>query len=170
MGFSVYFHTWKWESWIKWWLFFIISFPWLLCVVVLACVCVHACMCGGLLRCTRSPLPVLRALSFLYIRKAFLARLICCFWNNFRWISSINGYSNIKNGRKNIKYCEFCVKLFYCDCLEIAKKLWLWWNIVYQLFETNFFKPKIFDITKPLSARKLLCFPWSYPSLVPEIV
>ena len=130
------------------------------CVCVCTRVRVRVCVCGEgvrVLRCARSPHPVLRALSFLYIRKAFLTRLICCFSNNFRWISSINGYSNIKNGRKNIKCCEFCVRVLYCDCLEIAKKLWRWWNIVYQLFETkNFWYNKtIVSLTTPMFSLKL---------------
>ena len=131
------------------------------CACACVCVCTRVCVCVGgvrVLRCARSPVPVLRALSFLYIRKAFLTRLICCFSNNFRWISSINGYSNIKNGRKNIKCCEFCVRVLYCDCLEIAKKLWWWWNIVYQLFETkNFWYNKtIVSSTTPVFPEAIL--------------
>ena len=154
------------------------------CMRVRVCVCVctrvrvRVCVCGEgvrVLRCARSPHPVLTALSFLYIRKAFLTRLICCFSNNFRWISSINGYSNIKNGRKNIKCCEFCVRVLYCDCLEIAKKLWRWWNIVYQLFETkNFWYNKtIVSSTTPAfpeailhECQRLCKFEYFYSSFV----
>ena len=36
-----------------------------------------------------------------------MAVLLYCFWNNFKWISIINGYSNGINRRKNLKCCEF---------------------------------------------------------------
>ena len=53
---------------------------------------------------------------------------------------------------KNIKRCEFCVKIWYRECRDIAKKLWSWLSIFYQFFETKIFYPRIFDITKSFSA------------------
>ena len=47
------------------------------------------------------------------------------------------GYCNVINGSKNIKYCEFYVKILYRECCEIAKKLWFWRSIISQLFEIN---------------------------------
>ena len=52
-------------------------------------------------------------------------RLSNYFSNNFRWISSINWYSNVVNGSKNTKCCE--------GCLKTAKNLWFWSSIIYQL-------------------------------------
>ena len=60
-------------------------------------------------------------------------RLLHYFWNNLSRTSSMNGYSNVINGNKHIKSCEFCV--LHRECCEVAKKLWFWWNIVYQLYE-----------------------------------
>ena len=45
-------------------------------------------------------------------------------------------FFNVINRSNNIKCFEFSVKTFYRECREIAKNLWLWFNI-YQLFETN---------------------------------
>ena len=66
---------------------------------------------------------VLSALLFLHTRKTFLMKLLYSFWNNYRWISSINGYSNVINKSKNMKPFEFCVKALYHECCEIAKNL-----------------------------------------------
>ena len=66
------------------------------------------------------------ALPLLHIRKTFLMRLLYCFWNNYRWISSINGYSNVINKSKNIvktKVKTFSMKELYRECCEIAKKI-----------------------------------------------
>ena len=82
-------------------------------------------------------------------------RLLHYFWNNVRWISIINGFFNVINGNKNIKSCEFCVKILHRECREVAKKLWFWLNIAYQLDET-YLLIKNFDITKAFSARQLL--------------
>ena len=49
-------------------------------------------------------------------------RLLHYFWNNLRQISSISGYSNVINGNKNFKSCEFCVKILHRECHEVAKK------------------------------------------------
>ena len=51
-------------------------------------------------------------------------RLLHYFLNNLMRISSINGYSNIINGSKNIKCCEFSVKILHRECREVAKRLW----------------------------------------------
>lgn len=69
--------------------------------------------------------PLLSSLLFLYIGKiwmfqTFLIFHITYFGNNFRQISSINGYSSVINGRKNIKCSKFCVKILYRECHEIA--------------------------------------------------
>ena len=50
-------------------------------------------------------------------------RLLHCSWNNFSWTLITKGYCNVMNWSKNIKYCEFCMKILYCDCRKIAKKL-----------------------------------------------
>ena len=78
--------------------------------------------------------------------------LLYCFGKSWR-ISCINEYFNIINRSKNIKFCNFCVKTLYYE------GLWRWWNVIYQLFETNIFQPKIFDITKSLSADNSYAFP-----------
>ena len=78
--------------------------------------------------------------------------LLYCFGNSWR-ISGINEYFNIINRSKNIKFCNFCVKTLYYE------GLWRWWNVIYQLLETNIFQPKIFDITKSFSADNSYAFP-----------
>ena len=50
-------------------------------------------------------------------------RLLHYFLNNLSRISSINGYSNVINGNKNIKSCNFYVKILHRECREVAKKL-----------------------------------------------
>ena len=71
----------------------------------------------------------------------FLMRLLHYIWNNYNSTvsTSINRYSNVINGNKNIKSCEFCVKILHQECRKRAKKLWSWWNMVCQLYETNIF-------------------------------
>ena len=48
-------------------------------------------------------LPLFSSLAFLYIRKKTFMRLWYCFWNNFKSILSIHGYSNVINKSYNIK-------------------------------------------------------------------
>ena len=86
-------------------------------------------------------------------------RLLHCFWNNFRQISSINGYSNVINGNENFKSCEFCLKILHRECREVAKKLWFWWNIVDHLYETNTFYSKILILQNNFKLDKSYDFP-----------
>ena len=88
----------------------------------------------------------------------FLIRLLRCFWKNFRWISSINGYFNTINGSKNIKCCEFCLKILYRVCREIAEKRWIWWNIIYHLFETNILQRKVYKDKQNDTAKYLYTY------------
>ena len=44
---------------------------------------------------------------------------------------------NLLNRSKNIKCFEFYVKTLYRECRDMAKNLWLWWNVIYQLFKRN---------------------------------
>ena len=81
-------------------------------------------------------------LPSLYIKKTFWMGLFYCFWNNFRWILSNNCYSDVVNGSKSIKYCEFFVEILYCDCRKLAKNVWFWWNIVYQFFWNKYLLTK----------------------------
>ena len=64
--------------------------------------------------------------TYTYILENFFNKTITYFWNNFRQISSINGYCIVISGSKTIKCCEFYVKILYRKCLEIAKKLDFW--------------------------------------------
>ena len=47
--------------------------------------------------------------------------------------------ANFMNGNENVTSCEFCVKILHRECHEVAKKLWFWGNIAYQLYEINIF-------------------------------
>ena len=42
-----------------------------------------------------------------------LMRLLYCFWNNYSWVSSIRGYSNVISISKSIRPFEFFLKLFF---------------------------------------------------------
>ena len=74
-------------------------------------------------------------------------------------ISSINRYSIIINGNKNIKSCEFCVKILHRECCEVAKKLWFWWNIIYQLYGTNIFYAKVLILQNHFQLDNPYAFP-----------
>ena len=77
-------------------------------------------------KCARFPL--FWVFCLFYMLKIYVMRL-----------SSINGYPNAISRSKNIKCRELCMKILYRQCREIAKNRCLWWNIIYQLFETNIF-------------------------------
>ena len=82
----------------------------------------------GLLGGLHLPSSFFECLTLFYpiFRKTLLMRVLYCFWNNFRCISSINRYSNVINRSKHINFCKFCVRILFCDCGEIAKNLWFY--------------------------------------------
>ena len=87
----------------------------------------------------------------------WLLHLFTHFWNNFRHIESINRYLNVINGSKNVK-CEFCVKIFYQEYREIARKLKYHLPIVWNkclLTENIWYYKIIFSSTTPMLLPKL---------------
>ena len=79
-------------------------------------------MLGALDHPPHLPTPLLSAMLIFRIRKTFLMRLLYFFWNNYRWILSINGYYNVMDRSKNMKFFEICVKVLHHECHEIGKK------------------------------------------------
>ena len=76
----------------------------------------------GVVRCAR---PLLVLWLFMFERNEYfklLTRLLYYFWKNARWISEYHQIFHVINGSKNIKCCEFCVKILYRESREIVKK------------------------------------------------
>ena len=91
-------------------------------------------------------------------------RLLNYFWKNLRRISSINGFYNVINWNKNIKSCEFYVKILHRECREVAKRGMVLVKYCLPVIWKKYVLIKNFDITKSFSARQ------HHPSWLPKIV
>ena len=108
-------------------------------------------MLGALDHPPHLPTPLLSAMLIFRIRKTFLMRLLYFFWNNYRWILSINGYYNVMDRSKNMKFFEICVKVLHHECHEIGKK-----SIENHLLTKNIWYYKIiFSLMNPALSIKL---------------